>query len=129
MKLLIRKGKKMATMIESLIALHPTAEWEWQDDGTDYAKLNWLDEAISKPSEADINNKKSALESAAPMVALRAQRDEKLAECDWRASSDVTLDDAWKTYRVALRDLPSTSSSPTLDSNGVLGNVTWPVAP
>ena len=60
---------------------------------------------------------------------VRRQRDTLLQDCDWRASSDLTLTDAWKAYRVALRDLPSTSSSPTLDSNGVLGNVTWPTAP
>ena len=60
---------------------------------------------------------------------VRRQRDTLLQDCDWRASSDLTLTDAWKAYRVALRDLPATISSPTLDSNGVLGNVTWPTAP
>ena len=60
---------------------------------------------------------------------VRRQRDTLLQDCDWRASSDLTLTDAWKAYRIALRNLPATSSSPTLDSNGVLGNVTWPTAP
>tara|TARA_R110000824_G_scaffold132397_1_gene294859 strand:- start:251 stop:616 length:366 start_codon:yes stop_codon:yes gene_type:complete len=64
-----------------------------------------------------------------PMLELRRQRDAKLNSTDWRASSDLILTDAWKNYRQALRDLPSTSPSPTLDSNGVLGNVTWPTAP
>ena len=60
---------------------------------------------------------------------VRRQRDTLLQDCDWRASSDVTLSDAWKNYRIALRNLPETSPNPTLDSNGVLGNVTWPDAP
>jgi hypothetical protein len=60
---------------------------------------------------------------------VRRQRDILLQDCDWRASSDVTLSDAWKNYRIALRNLPETSPNPTLDSNGVLGNVTWPDAP
>ena len=60
---------------------------------------------------------------------VRRQRDILLQDCDWRASSDVTLSDAWKNYRIALRSLPETSPNPTLDSNGVLGNVTWPDAP
>ena len=49
---------------------------------------------------------------------------------DWRASSDLTLSDAWKTYRQALRDLPA-SASPKLDSNYELDltSVTWPTEP
>tara|TARA_R110002126_G_scaffold154120_1_gene301227 strand:- start:159 stop:509 length:351 start_codon:yes stop_codon:yes gene_type:complete len=116
----------MTTKQQALAALRPGEEWKWSGD--EYSGLTWLD-AAAKPSEADINNKKSALESAAPMEELRRQRDRKLAECDWRASSDLTLTDAWKNYRIALRNLPETSPSPTLDSNGVLGNVTWPTAP
>ena len=35
---------------------------------------------------------------------------------------------AWITYRQALRDLPSTST-PQLDTNDKLTNVTWPTPP
>ena len=51
---------------------------------------------------------------------IREERDEKLQETDWRASSDLTLSDAWKTYRQALRDIP-TQSDPF--------NITWPTKP
>ena len=37
---------------------------------------------------------------------VRAERDQDLAECDWRALKDVTLSAAWRDYRQALRDLP-----------------------
>jgi len=37
---------------------------------------------------------------------LRAHRDQALAASDWRALKDVTLPNAWKEYRQALRDLP-----------------------
>ena len=64
------------------------------------------------------------------MRLLREERDNKLAACDWRASSDLTITDAWKTYRQALRDLPA-SASPKLDSNGNLdlSSVTFPTEP
>jgi|TARA_R100000482_G_C5078087_1_gene124639 hypothetical protein len=47
------------------------------------------------------------------MKQLREMRDNLLAESDWTQSRDVTLsnDADWKTYRQALRDLPSTASS------------------
>lgn len=51
---------------------------------------------------------------------IRQQRNEKLKESDWRASSDLTLSDAWKTYRQNLRDIP-TQSDPW--------NITWPTEP
>ena len=53
---------------------------------------------------------------AEPMRLLRIERDKRIAKTDWRASSDLTLSDAWKTYRQALRDLPA-SASPKLNSN------------
>ena len=53
-------------------------------------------------------------------VAVRVERNAKLAATDWRASSDLTLSDAWKTYRQALRDVP-TQSDPD--------NITWPTEP
>ena len=72
------------------------------------------------------------------MKKLRNKRNELLAECDWTQSRDVTLsnDADWKTYRQALRDLPSTASSdfinqvingytPTVD----MSLITWPTKP
>jgi len=64
------------------------------------------------------------------MRLLRVERDRLLALTDWRASSDLTLADAWKTYRQSLRDLPA-SASPKLDSDGNLdmSSVTFPTEP
>lgn len=58
------------------------------------------------------------------MNRLREQRDALLAETDWMANSDVTMSDAWKTYRQALRDI--TSQTPTDDR---LSNITFPTKP
>jgi len=52
---------------------------------------------------------------------IRRQRNAKLSLTDWRAGSDHTLSDEWKTYRQALRDIPSTQSDPD--------NITWPTEP
>ena len=53
-------------------------------------------------------------------VNIRFERDRKLKDTDWRASSDLTLSDDWKTYRQALRDVP-TQSDPF--------NIAWPTEP
>jgi len=37
---------------------------------------------------------------------VRANREQALADSDWRAGKDVVLPTAWKDYRQALRDLP-----------------------
>jgi|TARA_R100000458_G_C8260315_1_gene235902 hypothetical protein len=96
--------------------------------GLTYDSLEWLDEEIPKPTEAEINAKIAELQKAEPMRLLREERNRKLAETDWRASSDLTLSSEWSTYRQALRDLPSTAT-PTLDEDGNLQNVTWPSEP
>lgn len=38
---------------------------------------------------------------------LRNKRNRLLIETDWMANSDLTISNDWKTYRQALRDLPS----------------------
>ena len=45
-------------------------------------------------------------------ASIRAERDLKLMDSDWMANSDVTMSNAWKTYRQALRDLPASKSDP-----------------
>ena len=61
----------------------------------------------------------------------RIERNLRLAETDWMANSDVTMTDAWKTYRQALRDITKHSNWPNLkvpDIGGV-GDNDWPVQP
>lgn len=62
------------------------------------------------------------------MAELRKQRNKKLTETDWMASSDYSISDAWKTYRTALRDLPDNNKSVSWDGT-TLGNVKWPTEP
>ena len=116
------------TIIEALTSLKPKAQWNLI--GFDYSGLEWLDKTQTKPTEDEINAKITQLESAEPMRLLRVERNKLIAETDWRASSDLTLSDAWKTYRQQLRDLPA-SSNPKLDSEGFLDmtSVTWPTKP
>ena len=52
---------------------------------------------------------------------VRAERDRLLAETDYLALSDVTMSDAWKTYRQNLRDIPAQSGFPN--------SVTYPTKP
>ena len=47
----------------------------------------------------------------------RAKRNTKLAETDWTANSDVTMSDAMKTYRQALRDFPANIDSEIIFSS------------
>ena len=91
--------------------------------------MNWIDSS-TKPTESEIDAEVTRLTNAEPMRLLRVERDRLLTACDWRASSDLTLADDWKTYRQALRDLPA-SASPKLDSDGDLdmSSVTFPTEP
>jgi len=73
---------------------------------------------------------RAAVEQHAALMALRAERDRRLAECDWvvtRAvdlSNDglgIQLEQVWVQYRQALRDLPANTTDPA--------NPVWPTKP
>ena len=108
-------------------SLKPGAQWSL--NGFDYSDLTWLDTKQTQPTETEVNSKISELDNAEPMRLLRIERDARIVKTDWRASSDLTLTDAWKTYRQALRDI--TTQTPKLDSNYQLDltSVTWPTEP
>ena len=116
------------TTVDALSRLRPDAEYIVRGDI--YSGIEWFDSGQTKPTETEINSKISELNAVEPMRLLRLERNSRIAETDWRASSDLTLSDAWKTYRQALRDLPATAS-PSLDSNYELDltSVTWPTEP
>ena len=80
-------------------------------DGTD-----WVITEISTP------------EPIPAMDQLRQQRNQLLAQTDWRFRSDLTPSQAWIDYCQALRDLPA-NSTPALDENGNLTGVNWPTPP
>ena len=83
--------------------------------------------------EALDDSQKSAAQTAkdnAAAEATRAERNSRLAESDWMANSDVTMTDAWKTYRQALRDITKHSNWPYLKTPSPAGDDNdWPVKP
>ena len=69
----------------------------------------------------EVNEKLQDLTAAEPMKELRAERDRMIAATDWWASSDLTMTDAQKSYRQALRDITKDYTS--------LDDVKWPDKP
>ena len=65
--------------------------------------------------------KKNALVAAEPMKLLREERNRRIAETDWWASSDLTMTSEHTTYRQALRDITNSATS--------LDDVSWPTKP
>ena len=127
----------MATIGDALNALGVT-EWVLRGEpknadefGSMFRKVTGADEngsAIESDNSSDwgvtwdeVNEKLQDLTAAEPMKKLRAERDRLIAATDWWASSDLTMTDAQKSYRQALRDI-------TKDYNS-LDDVKWPTKP
>jgi hypothetical protein len=62
-----------------------------------------------------------AVKDAEQAKSIRASRDTKLAETDWRYRRDQTTTPEWDAYCQALRDLPAQEGFPW--------TITWPVQP
>jgi len=77
--------------------------------------LGWsyIDGIFSPPEDKRTNEQKAE--------DIRQQRNLKLEETDWMATSDYVMSDAWKIYRQALRDVPNQDGFPQ--------NVIWPTKP
>ena len=83
--------------------------------------------ALTDAEQTAREAEEKAWADAAParrMVDLRQKRDALLAETDYMALGDVTLSDAWSTYRQALRDITDTTPS-----DDALSNITFPTKP
>ena len=123
----------MIRISDALQILRPGAEWSIS--GNLYSNLQWLDKSQTKPTEDEVNAKVTELETAEPFKLLREERNERLAECDWivtkYAEYGYNIPKEWRTYRQALRDLPSISYRPELDEFGDLkmDSVAWPTPP
>ena len=67
-------------------------------------------------------------------ASLRAERNRRLAACDWTQLADAHLSqdkkDAWATYRQELRDLPESVTDPMIITTDPTGpSVPWPLDP
>ena len=108
----------MITKADAILALKPGAMWTMRDD-----VLEWQDDKITKPTDAQIKTKYDELVAAESLNELRQVRNMKLRDTDWTQNRDVTLsnDADWKTYRQSLRDITDSATS--------LDDVTWPENP
>jgi hypothetical protein len=103
------------------------------DSETHTCKFNgteWVVELIP------VKEEEPTPESIPAMELLRMERDSKLAQSDWRVNTDYPYDDqeAWKTYREELRQLPQQIEAgvipaPTLNENYQLVFDNWPTEP
>lgn len=103
----------------ALSSLRPGAEWTVA--GNNLGGIIWHDEDQDRPTDSEIEAEVSRLTAAEPMRLLRLERDKRLLDTDWWASSDMAMTQAQIDYRQALRDLPANTEDPD--------NVTWPTAP
>ena len=101
---------------EAIRATHPNVVTIDDEAGAFDANGNqvFLDESL-------VSAKQAELEAAIPMKMLRTERNQRLAETDWWASSDLTMTAAQTAYRQALRDITETYTS--------LDDVVWPTKP
>ena len=112
----------MITKLDAVLSLKPNAIWTMRGD-----VLEWQDDTITKPTDAEIKKKYDELVAAEPLNQVREVRDQKLAETDWvvikerEEGGSVSNFADWKTYRQALRDITKTYKS--------LADVKWPTAP
>jgi len=114
---------------DAILSLKPDIKVFYIEDSGE-GTVTYTDSDASNPTDEQITAELTRLHNAEPIRLLREERDKRLAECDWRASSDLTIPDAWKTYRQQLRDLPS-SANPKLNAGYSLdlSSVTWPTKP
>jgi len=129
----------MATVSDAISALNPDLQWVLRGEPTDAYEFNTMfsvvtgsDEngtAIESNEDDDwqgitwnaVEDKLAELNAAEPLKRLREERNRRIAETDWWASSDLTMTAERTAYRQALRDIT--------DSYASLDDVVWPDKP
>ena len=92
-----------------------------------YHNINGNNVQFTAEEETAADNAETTWNNAAParaLARLREIRNKLLADTDFYGNSDVTMSDDMKTYRQALRDLPSGK-----DTVEKCNNATWPTKP
>lgn len=87
-------------------------------DGVEQIDGQWFTRWIA----VDMDEDAIAAKGAQQADGVRADRNKRLAECDWTQLADAPVDrEAWATYRQALRDVPAQAGFPWA--------VEWPEKP
>jgi len=110
----ISSAKDLTTVIEFVTGADSagTAVTQaWDESNDKYSPFTY----------AEYTAKYTEIENAEPMRLLRVERNKKLTETDWWASSDLTMTDEQKKYRQDLRDITESATS--------LDDVKWPTKP
>ena len=128
----------MASIADAIVALIPDEQWVLRGEPTTEDEFNAMFRRIigeddnGSAVESDnphnwgvswttVSAKKAELDAAEPMKLLREERNRRIAETDWWASSDLTMSTERTAYRQALRDITKSYSS--------LDDVVWPTKP
>lgn len=129
----------MATAAEAITALNSDLKWVLYGEPTNAYEFNTMfavvvgeepnGTAILSYEDDDwqgitwnkVEVKLAELNAAEPLKLLREERNRRLAETDWWASSDLTMSTERTAYRQALRDITDTYQS--------LDTVVWPTKP
>jgi hypothetical protein len=70
----------------------------------------------------DMDNDAKTAKDAEQSKAVRADRNKRIADCDWTQVADSPVDKAaWATYRQTLRDIPQQAGFPW--------DIQWPTMP
>jgi len=92
-----------------------------------FHNINGENVQFTAEEETAADNAETTWNNDAParaLARLREIRNKLLADTDFYGNSDVTMSDDMKTYRQALRDLPSGK-----DTVEKCNNATWPTKP
>ena len=105
----------------ALVLVREYADRQWSLGGNDYGTLTMHDDG-PKPTKKTLDDKWVQVEHDVKWDAVRAERDRRLAACDWTQVADAPVDPvAWAAYRQELRDIPQDYNDPDL--------VVWPEEP
>ena len=123
----------MNSVCLALEVLRPDAKWVVRGLPPN-EEIEWNDTEQTQPTENEINAKLSELQNAEPFRLLREERNRRLTECDWivtkYAEYGYNIPKEWRTYRQALRDLPSITYQPKMDGGMLkMDSVAWPTPP
>lgn len=114
----------------------PTTPYQFSmRQGVEQRGGKWYTKYVAGPVFADYTDDEGVLHTAAEQEAaykagkdaeqakaVRADRNRRLAECDWTQLPDAPVDaQAWAAYRQALRDVTAQAGFPW--------EINWPVAP